>query len=328
MLGEEALPTRTRPTACGYCGYEITRQPVQASSGIRCCSEHCRGRLEAGDEPFVEQAEFKRFRPGVSVLDALLPQGMPTNSFVLLTGDNGIRHRGLQTELLWRRLTNCESAIVITFVDPPIAIVEHFLTFGWNVIPFLESGDLRIIDCFTSRLRQKHQTPTHQAAWNEFLTPLLEDVVSVVRETGNLESIEDSLHTTIEELEMIGEGLVVIDSLNEFEIQGQQSETEQFIKEVRGDICSRKFVPIFTSKTNSENEPFSREYSYLFDGIVAMRHDETKIDDVRFKQLSIQKMDGVLYRPHWVTYEAFGQTGFQIINPNEALRSVYGSPLD
>lgn len=311
---------------CPFCGYEVTGESVHHSSGLVFCSERCRETYESDEVSFAGGHDFKRFSTGVSVLDSLVPNGIPTNSFLLFTGTGGIRHRGMQTELLWRRLVNGESAIVITFVDPPIAIVEHFLTFGWNVLPFLESGDLHIIDCFTALLRKEHQTPEHQADWNSFVLEFLEDAVTSVHDPGDLMAVEDHLHELLEAKEMTGSGIVVVDSLNEVEIQGHESETEQFIKEVRGDICSRKFVPIVTSMTRSENVQPTGDYTYLFDGIVEMQRTEAYADGIRLKQLSVQKMDGVLYRPHWVTYEILGPQGFRIFDPNELLASVYRGP--
>lgn len=255
-----------------------------------------------------------------------MPYGMPADSFVLLAGESGNRHRCLQTELLWRVLTRGEPAIVISYVDPPIAIVEHFLTFGWNVLPFLESGALRIIDCFTARLRDEHQTPDHQADWNAFLVDFLEASVSMVHDTGNLIAVEDTLHTELETKEMAGTGVVVIDSLNEVERQGHELEVEQFIKEVRGDVCSRKFVPIFASVTSSGNDRPTMDYTYLFDGIIEMRRTESHADGVRLKQLGIERMDGVRYRPHWVNYVIDSPMGFRIFDPGAELPSVYGSP--
>jgi KaiC/GvpD/RAD55 family RecA-like ATPase len=318
----DSVQPRTRPAACQFCGYEITGNP-HWTSGEVFCSERCREAFDSGREPFAGRGGFKYFRTGVPVIDALLPDGIPANSFVLLTGTEGIRHRGLQTELLWRTLTRGEPAIILTFVDPPVAIVEQFLTYGWNVLPYLESGRLQIIDCFTSRLREEHQTPSHQTDWNEFLEGFCDGAVTRVHETDNLVSVEDALHAQLVEMGMVGTGIVVIDSLNEVEIQGHESATEQFIKEVRADVCSRKFVPIFTSVTSSERDPFVRDYRYLFDGIIGMRVNESFGENVRLKQLGVQKMDGVLYRPHWVTYETTGEAGFQVVDPNELLGSTY-----
>jgi KaiC/GvpD/RAD55 family RecA-like ATPase len=251
---------------------------------------------------------------------------MPANSFVLLAGEGGIRHRGLQTELLWRALVRGEPALVVTFVDPPVAIVEHFLEFGWNVLPFLESGALSIIDCYTNRLREDHQTPSHQIGWNEFLVDVLDGSVSVVRDTGNFREVENELHTHLEDSDMAGTGFVVIDSLNEAEIQGREFKTKQFIKEVRGDVCSRKFVPIFASTTRTKEGQIADESAYLFDGIVDMRHNESLIEGVRLKQLSIRKLDGVIYRPHWVAYENAGSGGFQIFDPESDFTAIDGTP--
>jgi KaiC/GvpD/RAD55 family RecA-like ATPase len=310
-------------TQCAFCGYPISDNPVRTSSGAICCSDYCRGSYEGGDAPYAGQFGFKRFSTGVSVLDSLLPQGIPTNSFVLLAGEEGIRHRSLQTELVWRTLTRGEPAVVMTFVDPPVAIVEHFLTFGWNVIPFLESGDLRIIDCFTSRLREDHQEPTHQVDWNEYLNSIVDEAVAHVHDTNNFRKVEDTLHAQLEEMGMMGQGLVAVDSLNEARAQGGEFDTKQFIKEVRGDICSRKFVPIFASTTRTGDQ-LADDSAYLFDGIVEMRHNESLVDGVRLKQISIRKLDGVLYRPHWVAYENSGAAGFQSFDPATEFSTVYG----
>jgi len=325
MSRTESAATSRSEQYCAFCGYGLPRAPVRDESGRSYCTDRCRDAHRAGTDPFVGRHGYKQVATGVPVLDALLPAGIPANSFVLLAGEGGIRHRGLQTELLWRTLTRGEPVIVITFVDPPVAIVEHFLTFGWNVLPFLQSGDLRILDCFTTRLREEHQTPEHQVDWNDHLTGFLDDVVTVLHDTTDFRSIEDGLHSLLEELTMRGEGMVVLDSLDEAEIQGHESEIDQFIKEIRGDVCSRRFVPIFTSTTAGETRRTTADLAYLFDGIIEMRRDDSLVPDVPLKQLSVRKMDGVLYHPDWVTYEQTGG-GFRIFDPQSDLATVYGPP--
>jgi len=97
---------------CEFCGYGIHDTPVtpDPDSPHTFCSEGCCAAFEAGDTPFVGRHSYKRRFTGVSALDTLLPWGMPSNSFVLLSGAPGIRHRELQTELLWRTLTRGEPA--------------------------------------------------------------------------------------------------------------------------------------------------------------------------------------------------------------------------
>lgn len=318
-------PPARESQQCAFCGYDIPTVPIRGSSGLIFCSEGCRNAYEGGDEPFAGRLGFRQFVTGVSALDKLLPWGLPANSFVLLAGPEGIRHRSLQTELVWRALNRGECGIIITFVDPPVAVVEHFLAFGWNVLPYLESGALQIIDCFTNRLREEHQSPDQQVKWNAFLANFLDEAVTTVRDTTDLREVENKLHKKLKERKMVGSGLVVIDSLNEIKVQGYELEAEQFIKEVRGDVCKRKFVPIFASTTVTEETRFLQDYSYLFDGIVDMQKNETLFPDVRLKQLSIRKMDGVGYHPYWATYKNTGN-GFEIYDPEEELDSEYVSP--
>lgn len=307
---------------CSFCGYDAANG-VLGSDGAVFCTERCRDAADSDREPFDGRLGFKRFVPGVSALDDLLPSGLPANSFVLLAGQGGIRHRGLQTELVWRALERGEPAIVLSFVDPPIAVVEHFLAFDWNVLPHLESGDLQIVDCFTHRLREEHRTTDHQVEWNEYLDGFIEGSVATVRDPTNLRSVESNLHGALEDLDMHGTGLVVIDSLNEVELQGHELEMEQFVKEVRADVCNRKFVPIFASTTSTEDALYAREHSYLFDGIVDMRRSESVVEGVRLKQLSVRKMDGVVYQPHWAAYESAGRGGFRTFDPRTELGDVY-----
>lgn len=307
---------------CAFCGFEIPTAPVESTDGRTCCSDRCREASAADEQPHAGRFGFKQFYPGVAALDALLPWGMPANSFVLLAGHEGIRHRGLQTELVWRALRRGERAIMISYVDPPVAVADHFLTFGWNVLPYLEAGDLHIIDCFSNRLREEHQSPSHQIPWNDHLDGFLEDAVSTISDTTNLRSVENSLHETLRDQEMIGSGLVVIDSLNEIELQSHEHGTEQFIKEIRADVCNRNFVPIFASTTLSEHEDFARGHAYLFDGIVDMQREESIIPGSRIKELSVRKMDGVRYRPEWAAYENAGH-GFELYDPHTDFEMMY-----
>ncbi len=311
--------------SCGFCGFQIPSESFDGPAGTAFCSERCRQSHADRESPFAGRFGFKQYSLGVSALDALLPWGIPANSFVLLTGHEGIRHRGLQTELVWRALTRGEAGIIVTYVDPPVAIVDHFLTFGWNVLPFLESEQLQIIDCFTHRLREDHRSPSHQVEWNDFVDRFLQEPVTVISDPTNLRSVETNLHETLRQNDMIGSGIVVLDSLNEIEVQGVQHGTEQFIKEVRGDICNRNFVPIFASATQSTTEEFAQEHAYLFDGIIDMRRTESLIPGARIKQLSIRKMDGVRYRPQWVPYEHTGH-GFEIYDPQHECELVSAPP--
>lgn len=313
-----------RPT-CAFCGYPIPGTPVRSGSeSATFCSTTCAEASANGEEPFLGREDFKQFYPGVAVLDRLLPWGMPANSFVLFSGEAGMRHRGLQTEIVWRTLERGEPAVIVSFVDGAQAIVDEFLAFDWNVLPYLESGDLHLIDCFTNRLREGHRIPEKQTDWNAYIEAFLEEAVTIVRDPTNLQEVETKLHEAVESLDMVGRGAIVIDSLNEVTTQGRELPTEQFIKEIRTDICKRLFVPIFTSRTTTDENDFAQSHTYIFDGIIDMRHTEDVVSNARLKQLNVRKMDGVRYRPDWVAYENGGYNGFVTIptGPTPASRTT------
>lgn len=311
---------------CDFCGYEVPESSVVSGddSPYTFCSAGCRSAFDDGDTSFVGRRAYTRRSTGVSALDALLPWGLPANSFVLLSGAPGIRHRELQTELIWRTLSRGEPAVLVSLVDPPIGIVDEFLSLGWNVLPYLESENLQIVDCFTSRLREDHQSPVRETEWNAHLRPRIEPIVTRVDEPTDMRAIENRLLEAMDAVDMNGTGIVVIDSLNELETQGQKHRARQFLQEVRAEVCKRLFVPLFAGATTSVEDSYSLEHSYFFDGIIDMRRNEDLVPSIRLKELSIQKMDGVSYLPDWVTYENFGD-GFVIFD-SDRTGSVYLSP--
>lgn len=326
MQRSATAPPSNYPQRCDYCGYVVSAAPITDAAGAVFCSGRCRDAYGDGDEPFVGRFGFRQYTTGVGALDSLLPNGIPANSFVLLAGRDGIRHRSLQTELVWRALQRGEPAILISFVDPPVAVVEHFLTFGWNVLPYLEAGAFHIVDCFTNRLRERHRTPDQQVAWNDFITGFLDETVTTIKDTTNLRSVESALHNRLKAQGMVGTGLVVVDSLNEIETQVNELQTEQFLKEIRGDVCNRNFVPIFASTTITDDEKFTAEHAYLFDGIVDMFYDSSIVPGARLKQLGIRKLDGCRYRPYWVSYEVLEGLGLHAFDPRTEFQSIYGMP--
>jgi len=113
------------------------------------CSATCRDALETADRVFTEYHGFNRLTTGVSALDSGLPQGVPRNSFVLLTDLAGTRSEAIQAELVWRALQRGEPVVYMSFLEPPVSVVQEFVTLEWNVLPSLEAGDMQIIDCFT-----------------------------------------------------------------------------------------------------------------------------------------------------------------------------------
>jgi YHS domain-containing protein len=137
---------------CDYCRLPVSGTPRTLDrDGVtyEFCSTTCRDALETADRVFTEYHGFRRLTTGVSALDSSLPQGVPRNSFVLLTDLAGTRSEAIQAELVWRALQRGEPVVYMSFLEPPVSVVQEFVTLEWNVLPSLEAGDMQIIDCFT-----------------------------------------------------------------------------------------------------------------------------------------------------------------------------------
>jgi hypothetical protein len=132
---------------CDYCRLPVPgKSRTLDSDGVtyEFCSAACRDALKRADRVFTEYHGFRRIRTGVSALDSSLPQGVPRNSFVLLTDLAGTRSEAIQAELIWYALQRGEPVVHVSFLEPPVSAVQEFVTLEWNVLPSLEAGDLRI----------------------------------------------------------------------------------------------------------------------------------------------------------------------------------------
>ena len=285
------------------------------------CSESCRDALRDHDQVFTEYHGFRRFRPGVSALEASLPQGIPRNSFVMLTDLAGTRNEAVQAELAWRALQRGEPVIVMTFLEPPVSLIQTFATLEWNVLPYLEENLLHIVDCFTYRVSDRDRMFDRMNTWNRHLSAVAEDACTRVRDPGEIGELESRLDSALEDHGMQDEGIVLIDSLTEFGTHVQPVQAYNFVKDVRADVCKGRFVPIFAGATvTSEENKFPHDLEYMVDGIIEMRINPEIVEDALVKQIRVRKMSGVLAYPEWSVYEYTSGEGIVTFDPIEEMK--------
>ena len=76
-------------------------------------------------------------KSGVSMLDVLMPQGIPRNSFVMVSGEAGTGKSALVAELAYRTLQEKhEPVIYVVNENSPLSLYHRFLGLGWNIAPF------------------------------------------------------------------------------------------------------------------------------------------------------------------------------------------------
>lgn len=308
------------PLECDHCHYPIPGDPEETDDG-RYCSVACRD-AAADNSTLPDPNAYKRVVTGVEPIDSLVPNGVPADSFLLLSGDEGTRRAELGTELAWRALERGEPAVVVSLANPPTATLERFYQNGWNVLPALENDRLRIIDCYTHRLDDRDAFLEQRNEWTAFVGDAAEDAIVEVRDPSDRRELIHSLTGALDDLEMTETGLVTIDSLDELESVFRDRQIHEFVEDIRATVCKARFVPIVAAASTAGEDDYP-EAEYVFDGIIDLRLTDRLVPDARLKQLGIRKLIGVQYLPQWVTYEHEPARGLFAFGPNTDARQVY-----
>ena len=294
-------PSADYPLECDHCHYPIPGDPEETDEG-QFCSTACRE--AAGDdeeETMPDPSAYKRIVTGVEPIDSLVPNGVPADAFVCLSGEAGTRRSELETELVWRAIERGEPAVFLTATTPPTALLERFFENGWNVLPALEDDRLRIVDCFTYRLTDRDGFRERRGEWIEFVGEAAADSIVAVEEPTDVEPILRSLSEALDDLEMTETGLVAIDSLPELARGLETDHVHEFVTETRASVCKARYAPIFAGWTAGDDGVAMDES--IFDGIVDLRLADHLEPETRLRQLGIRKLTGARHLPQWITYE-------------------------
>jgi KaiC/GvpD/RAD55 family RecA-like ATPase len=277
--------------------------------------------MGADESVFTEYHGFIRTDPDVSGIKRALPQGLPRNAFVLISGQAGTRDGAVHAELVWRALQRDEPAVFVSFQEPPSSVVQRFLTLGWNVIPYLESGQLGILDCFTYRVADRDRMIGRLNEWNRYLQSVAEPSTETVRDPTDLDELANKLDNQLEALSMSDTGMVLLDSLTELGTLVQPVQAYDFVKNIRADVCKGRFVPIFAGATyaTKDLEQFPHDLDYIVDGVVDLQLNNEIVRDTLIKRIRIRKMAGVLSISEWIAYEYTAGEGMVVFDPEEEI---------
>ena len=232
---------------------------------------------------------------GIEALDRVLPKGIPRNTMMILAGELGTGKSVLMGELFFNILKKRkEPCIYINFEGPPIAVEQDMEAFGWDITPFLESGQLKFLDCFSFRMEPTKIPP----------------YVHYVKDPRDLHSVTGALFNMMEEMKMSGRGAVFVDSLTEMFTLVQEDRPLIFnmldgVKSWRAKGPKEKLVPFFCS----HHTPL-RAYAdlddllfYVVDGILDIRFNPGFADrGLLVKQFRVRKMKGAPHETYWVTF--------------------------
>jgi KaiC/GvpD/RAD55 family RecA-like ATPase len=306
---------------CDYCRLPIPGSLVEMGvdgETYAFCSEGCREAVADAEKVFTQYHGFRRTPTGVGPIDASLPQGVPRNSFVMLTDLAGTRTEAIRAELVWRALRRGEPVVVVSFLEPPVSVVQEFVTLDWNVLPYMEADQLGFVDAFTYRMEDRERMYDRLNDWNRHLAGFCERATTRVRDPSDTGELENRIDDALETRAMEDRGIVVVDSLNEFGSNVQPVQAYQFVKDVRASVCKSRFVPVYASATVSgDGDGFPHDLDYMVDGIVELNLNDDLVDGSLMKQIRVRKMSGVLNLPKWTLYEYTAGEGIVTIEMHE-----------
>ncbi len=231
---------------------------------------------------------------GIEPVDKILPKGFPRNTMTILAGELGTGKSVLLGQLLYSILKKPEPCIFVNFEGPPIALEQDMESFGWEITHMLKSGQLQFLDCFSFRM-EPTETPHY---------------VHFVKDPKDLRSVTAALFTMMEEMRMLGQGAVFVDSLTEMFTLVQEERPLLFhmldgVKSWRAKGPKERLVPFFCS----HHTPL-RAYAdlddllfYVVDGIIDVRFSPGFADrGLLVKQFRVRKMKGAPHETFWVTF--------------------------
>jgi len=319
-------------TRCDFCRLPCPEPPVTMEydgETYGFCSKACRDEMAESDRVFTQYRGYRRFEPGVAGLDPRLPEGMLRNSFVLLTGQAGTRDGAVQAEIVWRALQRGESAVMISFQEPPVSVVERFLNFDWNVLPYLQTDRLHVVDCLTYRLDDPQRMHDRMSDWNEYLSKVVDRASTSVQDASNVRELHNKLDACLDRRGMVDTGIVVIDSLTELGSLVQPVQAYNFVKDLRADVCKGRFVSVFAGGTYSgDADRFPHDLDYIADGVVDLELNNEIVADTLLKRARIRKMNGVLSISEWTAYEYTAGKGMVVFDPEAEIEKKQTERLD
>jgi KaiC/GvpD/RAD55 family RecA-like ATPase len=227
-------------------------------------------------------------RLGVSVLDKVLPRGVPRRSVLLLAGSGGTGKSALTSLISWSFTSRGEKVIYVALDDDPLTVVEGLSFKGLNAHRLVDEEKLLIVDAYSSRYGIEPDIRVEESLTTLDLTVLLTTIRRVVERKG-----------------LTCTGLVVLDSLNALLLRFEASMVLDFVNALRASIAKRHGVlTVLTLHTPTQLlMEIASSLEYMVDVVVWLRyHAEALEAGYAVRELLVKKAKGVPVIAGWVKF--------------------------
>ncbi|MDD1776425.1 MAG: RAD55 family ATPase [Candidatus Methanomethylicus sp.] len=237
---------------------------------------------------------------GIPMVDLILPEGYPRNSFVLLSGEGGTGKSVALLQIVGAKLAAGEPCIFITFDDSPESVLENMKRLGFDYESALKADLLHIVDGFSFRSKIPHKE---------------NDSIKNVPNPRDHHELTRIILSAVDGFQ--NRGSVFIDSLTELFTMSEPSTTIETIKDWRALLCKTMGMTVYASYHVGVKaiDEFADMLEYVVDGILEFRFDPLFAQQgFLARELRIKKMKGSTFDTVW-HYFIIEKSGLAIFKP-------------
>jgi KaiC/GvpD/RAD55 family RecA-like ATPase len=272
----------------------------------------CKGEVHTTNS---SSQEVDYFKTGIKALDLFLPEGIPRNSFVLVSGESGTGKSVLLAQLIYERLKQGETCILVCLDDSPHGFMQQLTSFGWFPEPFLQKNLLHFIDCYSYRMRPDESS--------------IPSYVTYVKSPTNLDGLQTVITDAADKLRMHNRGAIFIDSITELWYLNLKEpySTIEYVKTWRAEFSKERLVPVFCSHHYGLKvfEVYEELLDYIVDGIIDLRYEPNLMKvGLLVKQFRVRKLKGVHHDSNWSAFTISGE-GIELLKPRMKQPKKQGS---
>jgi KaiC/GvpD/RAD55 family RecA-like ATPase len=225
-----------------------------------------------------------RYATGVGILDALLPDGYPSSSAVLVMGDPSTGKTTLIMQMVVEALKHGRDVVYATLDDFPGSVRDSMRLMGLEPKNFEAEGRKRLvfIDCYSFLVGVKSQEEYSEDPQRlSDLSIVVSKALSEARDPNNVFLAMDSLTTLIQ--------------------RSGVRPSFDFLHTLVAKIRSCKASCVTTLSRKAFHPAIIAAIQDKVDGVIEMKAEETKDGLARF--IRIPKMKGTKHSTAWAPYE-------------------------
>ncbi len=230
----------------------------------------------------------------VDLIKYILPEGIPRNSFIILSGEAGSGKSVLATFIAKNIMEQGEPVVFVAFDDDPLTIIQQFKAFSTRIEEYHSKGLFYIVDGFTYLFSKELEK--------------FDEMVALEVNPSDLDQTLYNIIKVLEEHKINGKGVVIIDSLNVFLNYHEPSRVLEAVKTLRANISKLRNVVVLALLHTSTDyySEFLNSIVHLVDGIlvteVVVQHPMSGEIPLPLRQILVKKMKGVSHRVSWTLY--------------------------